>query len=229
MYVAADGNVTSYANNLGYLQNAYFDTTGNNAVATATATFVSKTHNACSVNNAISLTQIQLSPLATAIDGFYTGNTIHFVSGTSAGKSATISNYYGANQTAILSSSVTVSNNEVQYPKFRGYKEAVTAANTGTAYTLDLSTTNIFDLTLNNNATFTFSNPPSIGTSYSFTIVLHQDSVGSRTVTWPSSAKFTDNTYPILTTTANQVDILTFFTVDGGTRYYGSFAAANTY
>ena len=120
-------------------------------------------------------------------------------------------------------------NNEVQYPKLRGYKEAVTVSNTGTAITLDLSTTNIFDLTLNNNATFTFSNPPATGTAFSFTIILHQDSVGSRTVTWPSSAKFTDNTYPILTTTANQVDIVTFFTVDGGTRYYGSFAAANTY
>jgi hypothetical protein len=32
---------------------------------------------------------------------------------------------------------------------------------------------------------------------------------------------------PVLSTTAGQIDVLTFFTYNGGTSYFGTFAMAN--
>src|SRR3989338_6529357 len=52
--------------------------------------------------------------------------------------------------------------------------------NSGTAYTIDLSTGNTFTVFLNANCTFTFTNPPTAGKALPFTILLKQDG-GSRT------------------------------------------------
>ena len=46
---------------------------------------------------------------------------------------------------------------------------------------------NYFTKTINANSTFTFSNPPSSGTSFAFTLELTHS---SGTVTWPSSVKW---------------------------------------
>lgn len=44
-----------------------------------------------------------------------------------------------------------------------------------------------------------------------------------RTVTWSgSNIRFTDNTAPVMSTTNNAIDILTFFTYDGGSRWNGA-------
>ena len=113
------------------------------------------------------------------------------------------------------------------YPKFTAYRETVVTATVSTStYNIDLSLSNIFSFTLANNVTFTFTNPPSAGTSALATIILKQDATGNRTATF-TSAKYTDGNAPVLSTGANQTDVLTFFTVDGGTSYFGTFAMAN--
>ena len=107
------------------------------------------------------------------------------------------------------------------------YRETVKAVGTVTGpTTLNLNEANIFDVTLGGNVTFTFSNPPASGTAVSATVILRQDATGSRTATF-TNAQYTDAVAPVLTTTANKVDVLSFFTVNGGTRYFGSFVMAN--
>ena len=87
---------------------------------------------------------------------------------------------------------------------------------------IDLDEANIFDVTLGaNNIVFTFTNPPTSGFAAGATIILRQDSVGTRSVTF-TDAIYTDGIEPILTTNANATDVLAFFTTDGGTSYFGS-------
>ena len=113
LYVAADiTGVSSYAPT-GTFQNAFFDTAGNYISTTASGTIASTRHHGGRIANANSTTSIQLAKLASTTDNWYTGNTIYFCAGTGVGQSATISNYYGANQVAVLASSVTTANGDV--------------------------------------------------------------------------------------------------------------------
>jgi hypothetical protein len=113
-------------------------------------------------------------------------------------------------------------------PQFTAYQETCTTVGTvsGATYNIDLSLSNIFDITLGNNVTFTFTNPPASGTSKSATIILRQDGTGNRLATF-TNANFTDGVAPILSTGANQIDVLTFFTLNGGSFWFGTFAMAN--
>ena len=111
LYVAADPLLTVYTP--GVLQNAFFDTNGNYTTTTANGTLVSTSHFGAAVVDASNSTKIKLAGTAPMANSYYTGNTIHITSGTGAGQSATITNYFGANQTAILSSSITCANGDI--------------------------------------------------------------------------------------------------------------------
>lgn len=112
--------------------------------------------------------------------------------------------------------------------QWQAYNETVTTVGTvsTTTYNIDLSLSNIFDITLGNNVTFTFTNPPTSGISRNCTVILRQDATGNRLATF-TNAKYTDGTAPILSTGANQIDVLTFFTLNGGSFWFGTFAMAN--
>ncbi len=97
----------------------------------------------------------------------------------------------------------------------------------GAAQALDLRAGNDFHLTLQNNPTLSFTNPPAAGRAYTFTIFLLQDGTGNRTVTWPASVHWSDGLTPVLTTTANRLDAVSLTTLDGGTTYYGGQVLAN--
>ena len=118
---------------------------------------------------------------------------------------------------------------KAQQPRLESYRETVTTVtpSAGTA-TCNLSTANVFDLTLTSSSTaLAFSNPPASGLAFSFTVIVRQDATGNRALTYPASVKFTDSVTPVLATGASKVDVLTFFTVDGGTTYFGGQALAN--
>jgi len=112
LYIAADAPSTTYSTN-GFLQNAVFDTNGTYKSSTANGAIVSTDHYGSRIVNAISSTKIQLSGLASTANSYYTGNTIYFNAGTALDQSSTISNYFGANQTAILATSVTTANGDI--------------------------------------------------------------------------------------------------------------------
>ncbi len=104
--------------------------------------------------------------------------------------------------------------------------EELVTANSGTSYTINLDSGNVFQITLTGNCTFTFSNPSVSGRATSFTLILKQDGTGSRTTSWPASVDWPSATAPTLTTTASATDILTFVTTDGGTTWWGFLAGA---
>jgi hypothetical protein len=91
------------------------------------------------------------------------------------------------------------------------------AGDTGTAKTIDFNNGNVQKVRLTGNVTFTFSNP-SAGASYMLELL--QDATGSRTVTWPSTVKWSDGgTAPTITGTANRKTVVVF--VYNGTNYLG--------
>jgi len=89
--------------------------------------------------------------------------------------------------------------------------------NSGTSDTIDWGLSNKQKSTLTGSCTFTFTAPPG---PCSLILKLVQDGTGSRTVTWPASVKWPAGTAPTLTTTANKVDIITFYY--DGTTYFGN-------
>lgn len=111
--------------------------------------------------------------------------------------------------------------------RLKAYSEEVTTVTVSTStHNLDTSVTNIFDVTLSTNVTFTFTNPPSSGTARPVTVILRQDGSGNRTASF-TNAKYSDGIVPVLSTGANQVDVLTFFTVNGGSFWFGTLAMSN--
>lgn len=113
--------------------------------------------------------------------------------------------------------------------KLAGYSEAVTTITVSTStYNLDLSLGNVFDFTLNASCTFSFTNTPSAGVLQPVTVILRQGSGGNKTATF-TNAKYTDGQVVPLSTGVGQVDVMSFFTVDGGSFWFGSFVMANVF
>jgi hypothetical protein len=107
-------------------------------------------------------------------------------------------------------------------PTLTGYREAYSAVTSSSnTATLDFSAATVFQLTLSEDvSTFTWSNAPSSGTAFGFTLRVIQDST-ARTITWPAAVDWPGASAPILSTGSGDVDVFTFFTTDGGTTYYG--------
>ena len=95
------------------------------------------------------------------------------------------------------------------------------ASLSGTSVTIDCKAGNNFALTTSGNTTFTFSNVPTSGTAFGFTLKL--TSGGSHTITYPNSVDFAGATAPDAPA-SGETDILVFYTVDGGTNWYGALA-----
>lgn len=106
------------------------------------------------------------------------------------------------------------------------YNETYAAVtSTSNATTVNCEAGNAFSHTLTENTTFTFSNPPTSGTAYSFSLEIIQDaSASGYTVTWPTSVDWPAATAPTLTATASAVDVFVFYTRDGGTTWQGFIA-----
>jgi len=98
------------------------------------------------------------------------------------------------------------------------------AGNSGTAKTLDLANGNVQKLTLTGNCTLTLTSPAA-GAMRAMTLLVFQDATGSRTITWPGSVSWGAAGAPVLTLTASKMDIISLFTVDGGTTWYGALGA----
>lgn len=116
--------------------------------------------------------------------------------------------------------------------RYIGNSSRTALADTNTSLTatgatnLELSTADIFAITMSGNCTFTFTNPPPNGKYKQILLVLTQGAGGSKTMT-VTGAKYTDNVAPILTTTAGAKDVLSYFTYDGGTTWHGAYVMAN--
>ena len=119
---------------------------------------------------------------------------------------------------------ITIDENQdvVANQEFRAvsYNETYVApTSSSNATTIACESGNYFKHTLTENTTFTFSNPPSSGTGYSFILHLIQDS-SARTVTWPGSVDWAAATAPTISTGNGDDDFFVFATSDGGTIWY---------
>ena len=143
---------------------------------------------------------------------------------------AVVSNTFTINANTTINGNTTFNTSTYAInPTFRAYREAVIANTVSTAAsTIDLSTSNIFNLNMTLNTTVSFINPPASGTAYSFMLYCKQDAGGSKTITWPASVKWPNSSVPTMSTGANKIDVFNFFTLDGGTTYLGALSLANT-
>ena len=108
-------------------------------------------------------------------------------------------------------------------PTLGGLGTTYPHGNTGTTETIDLANGNYHTATLDANCTFTFTGATS-GKECAFTLALTQDATGSRTVTWPGSVTWPGASAPTLATSAAALDLLVFYTIDGGTSWLGFHA-----
>ena len=129
-----------------------------------------------------------------------------------------------ANSTTYLrgdGSWATVSGGGGVTPTDGGGETYFDAGNSSTAATLNLANGNVQKLTLTANCTITLTAPAS-GAMRAMTLLVFQDATGSRTITWPAAVKWGNPGAPVLSTTASKMDIISLFTVDGGTNWYGA-------
>lgn len=103
---------------------------------------------------------------------------------------------------------------------YGGQEVVNTVAATGAAETLP-ATANVHDLTLTADCTLTLPTLTS-GKACAITVILRQDGTGSRLVTWPGSVSWVSGSAPTLKTAAAAVDVVTLFTLDGGTSWGGA-------
>ncbi|MBF0380125.1 MAG: hypothetical protein HQL69_03850 [Magnetococcales bacterium] len=126
-----------------------------------------------------------------------------------------------------LSGTLVGNDNTISSVNLKGYGEITNALGDlgGGSADIDLTLGNVVSATVSTaTQTFTFSNPTAADEGCGFVLVLING--GSQTVNWPASCDFAGGTAPTLTTAG--VDILTFFTIDGGTTWHGNLAIADS-
>ena len=143
--------------------------------------------------------------------------------------SATSYNTKGSGGYKISGTDVITSSREIQKVVLKSYAEKhYNFGNTGTAPTLDLSNGNFVTATLTGNATWVFSLGTGVTSdAIAFTLHLTNDGTAGRSITWPLSVKWPNNTVPTRTTDASKTDVYTFYTYDGGSNWYGNLSIYN--
>jgi len=105
-----------------------------------------------------------------------------------------------------------------------GYIEKINALTSSSTITVNCATASIHTVYLETNSGFVISNLPTGG---SVTLIITQDSTGSRTATFgtdtSTTVKFAGGT-PALSTASNSIDVVTIF--NDGTNYLGNIAKA---
>ena len=120
----------------------------------------------------------------------------------------------GTTALAISAAQAVTFTNALPAPTITGLKETKVAI---AASEIDLALGNYFTKTISTSTTFTIANVASSGTVSAF--VLELTDGGSDTVTYFSGVTWAGGTAPTLT--ASGVDVLAFFTSDGGTTWRG--------
>jgi hypothetical protein len=89
--------------------------------------------------------------------------------------------------------------------------------------TINLAVGRVFTVSLTQNITsIVFQNVPAVS-AVNVQIIFTQDATGGRTVTFPSSFKWSGGTSLPVTTTANAIDVLNIMTVNGGTTWHTGY------
>lgn len=120
-----------------------------------------------------------------------------------------------------VSAAINAADQLLNRPVLQDYAiEGSAIGNTGATRTFDLAVANFFSATLDQNSTWTFSNPSASGDFCGFVVELTNG--GAFTITYPASVDWVGGTAPTLTAAGK--DLLVFVTRDGGTTYLGLVA-----
>lgn len=93
-------------------------------------------------------------------------------------------------------------------------------ATSGAAVTINLLNSNVHKLTLGANTSLTLNNPKDGG---KYQLILTQDDVGGRTVSWPANFLWRGSAEPTLTTTPSGIDIVSFLYDNTDSVYYADY------
>jgi len=100
-------------------------------------------------------------------------------------------------------------------------ENVTTVADASTSLTLTTPTTStLLVITLTADCSVTL---PSAVAGQSFTLVVKQNASGNHVITWIGSVKWPSAVTPVLTTSANAIDVFGFFSIDG-TSWIGSLS-----
>ena len=127
----------------------------------------------------------------------------------------TILYYDGASKLSTTATGIDVTGVTLSDAVQEGYTSL-----SGTTPSIDADTAGSFALSTSGNTTFTFSSVTS-GRSVGF--VLKITAGGTHTITWPASVDWAGATAPDAPA-SGETDVLVFYTVDGGTTWYGALA-----
>ncbi len=147
--------------------------------------------------------------------------TVHISGAPVAGTNATITDSYafwcgGASR---FDGTMDLIDNVLKRPTIQDYAMTTkTVAVSGASETLDYTEASVFDVTMDQDCTFTFNNPPTTGKYGKFILILR----GAWTPTWPASVDWNNSTEPTYSTPA----VYSFVTVDGGTTWLGMMGGA---
>jgi len=119
-----------------------------------------------------------------------------------------------------LTGDINFADKIAQRSEIKDYSETVkNHGTTSGTVTLNIEDGNIHKIVAGGNITFSIANPPASGKAGSLTIYLTQGST-ARTISWPSSVKWSDGDVPDLS--RNYMDyLISLMTFDGGTTWLG--------
>lgn len=123
-----------------------------------------------------------------------------------------------------MSGDLDMGDNQIIRPKLKDI--AKTAVVGEEPSSLDFAVANVYHVTLTDNWSPTFSNPPASGACGEMIVMVKQAAAGGKTIDW-GSVVWQGASAPTMTATANKVDIYKFISVDGGTTIYGQVIGQN--
>ena len=154
------------------------------------------------------------------------GSSVWFSTGTSAifYTGALVGIRTSTPQTALDVNGDITCRGQVINPIFKGYKETINIATSTGTFDINWGTGNNHSVTLQGGSnTITFSGIAATGTLHSINVFFQQPAT-SATITWPTSVSWGAVGAPVLSTTANAVDIINFVSFKGTSRVYGFLA-----
>lgn len=240
--VVANGSITRLTSNTANVNNlqsanAVFEkvVANNSTVTTETVTTLTANdatiakltaNNATVANAAILVVSANVATVNVA-----TITTANVANLKSANASFTKSDTIDANvaNTLTVRDLVVTGNTQLQLERgstLRSYREYVHANTVTGTYTLDLLDANIFNLVIGANTALSVNNLPVSGIAASFTVVCRRSAAGAR-LSWPANTVWSEGIAPTQSLGANQTDVFTFMTVNGGAMILGAHAFAN--